>query len=144
MELIDEIAVMFLYMEEVHTKYDPGSVKFAADLSNHFNKPIAVGDLLDFESLDDCRDWWEWLVGMLDDEPWKDGKHLGDCTKVAATCFRCIAEQYRGYAQQWLDDWTGKRELFRPIDYTSPLPRPNTPPENRPAVETVRGSGGSE
>ena len=28
----------------------------------------------------------------LDEEPWADGKHEGDCTKQPMTCIRCMIE----------------------------------------------------
>jgi hypothetical protein len=30
----------------------------------------------------------------LEKEPWKDGKHSGDCTKTPYTCSRCMVEEY--------------------------------------------------
>lgn len=51
-------------------------------------------------TLDDSRDaddalrFWRGIVDSLNHEPWRNGKHYGDCTKEAATCNRCYVEQF--------------------------------------------------
>jgi hypothetical protein len=55
----------------------------------------------DFELFDDFDEFlphWEKQVKMLTTHPgWMNGGHEGDCTKVPATCFRCLIEG-------WIDE----------------------------------------
>jgi hypothetical protein len=49
--------------------------------------------------------WTRRLEQALDEEPWADGKHSGDCTKTAHTCTRCVIEELEGEARaRWEGD----------------------------------------
>ena len=42
------------------------------------------------------------IESSLDNEPWANGKHSGDCTKTAHTCSRCFIENYEEQADKLL------------------------------------------
>lgn len=44
------------------------------------------------------------IEAALDEEPWADGKHCGDCTKDAHTCARCLVEQAERDARRWWEE----------------------------------------
>jgi hypothetical protein len=38
--------------------------------------------------------WWKRIFQQLTKcDDWKDGKHMGDCTKEPNTCIRCMVEE---------------------------------------------------
>jgi len=46
----------------------------------------------DFER---CKQFFDMHISEIQkQEYWKSGKHLGDCTHHATTCFRCLVEEY--------------------------------------------------
>jgi len=45
-------------------------------------------------------DQWNNYLKALNEEPWKDGKHEGDCTTVPMTCIRCLVERYYKCAKE--------------------------------------------
>lgn len=40
----------------------------------------------------------------LDEEPWADGHHSGDCTKKPYTCMRCVIERHEAKAREMWDN----------------------------------------
>lgn len=58
--------------------------------------------------------WMRRMESGLDEEPWKDGKHSGDCTKTAHTCSRCFIESYERKAAEMLksDDFGFSEDDF--------------------------------
>jgi hypothetical protein len=43
---------------------------------------------------DMLRENWKHLVEGLELEPWNDGQHYGDCTRIPVTCLRCVIDEY--------------------------------------------------
>lgn len=40
------------------------------------------------------------IESALDEEPWANGQHSGDCTKRAHTCIRCMFERAEARARE--------------------------------------------
>lgn len=100
MDKIDEIAATFFWMEELAVKGETVTVK---------GEEISIND---FETYDEARAYWQDLVKAIEQEgsPWANGRHSGDCVKKPWTCFRCVVEQYRGYARKWLVQFGGEND----------------------------------
>jgi hypothetical protein len=45
---------------------------------------------------------WKYMKSLLDESPWDNGKHRGDCTQEPFTCQRCIMESYYNRAEKIL------------------------------------------
>ena len=82
-ENIHEIAIAKLYLEDL-----------ACTAALHLEDKCTKNPYGDFESYEDCRSFFENVLKDLDEEPWKDGGHCGDCTSMACTCSRCAYESY--------------------------------------------------
>jgi len=39
------------------------------------------------------KEYQRCMKDPLEEEPWKDGKHLGDCTNDPCSCCRCLYEE---------------------------------------------------
>ena len=53
-------------------------------------------------------EWWKSVFDMVEKEEWwKDGKHSGDCTRVPATCFRCMCESHLHTARRFTKWFNG-------------------------------------
>jgi len=104
MQQVDEVAALFFWLEDWADRHDASYLEFC---QNNEITPI------EFPEFEDARLFFESRIKMLGQPNWKDGKHCGDCTGIAGSCPRCFAEQYREYAEQWLEDWNGTRPLFR-------------------------------
>ncbi len=49
------------------------------------------------KSIDEISKYWKGLFQTaITEDCWKDGKHMGDCTKCPCTCFRCLCEEHMG------------------------------------------------
>ena len=46
--------------------------------------------------------WMRRIESSLDEEPWANGKHSGDCTQTAHTCARCFIEDFERQADELL------------------------------------------
>jgi hypothetical protein len=45
-------------------------------------------------SFNETVETWKAYFNTAITEPcWADGKHMGDCTRMATTCFRCMCEE---------------------------------------------------
>jgi len=44
--------------------------------------------------------WLKWKALIEEDPLWKDGRHHGDCNKMAQTCMRCYVEDRHSQAQR--------------------------------------------
>jgi hypothetical protein len=45
-------------------------------------------------SIDEIANRWKmYFKATIEESTWSNGKHNGDCTKVPATCFRCMCEE---------------------------------------------------
>lgn len=62
-----------------------------------------AGKDADFEKIEEGIDHWYKLKKSLEEEPWRWGKHSGDCTKQCHTCNRCLVEQYQVRALELLN-----------------------------------------
>lgn len=47
------------------------------------------------ETLASAEQWWQRCLASLDEKPWANGRHCGDCTKQALTCMRCLIEGFQ-------------------------------------------------
>lgn len=91
MDKIDRIAATFLWMEDLAVQDETIEVD---------GKEV---EITDFSSYEEAIKWWSNVTESIGKDPlWSDGKHSGDCTKQPWTCFRCVVEEYRSYAAQWL------------------------------------------
>lgn len=63
---------------------------------------------------EDALAWMRRYETALNEEPWVDGKHCGDCTKQPMSCARCFIESYEEKAAEMLasDDFG-----FSPDDF---------------------------
>jgi hypothetical protein len=94
---IDEIAGLILYMDDLiindqdnnpYVYIDGVKVPFRKEYDN----PISA-----------INKFKGFIKVMEEEDCWKDGKHSGDCTKVPATCFRCLVEEYRSRASKLIE-----------------------------------------
>jgi len=45
-------------------------------------------------TVEDAKIHWDKWVAALNEEPWANSKHAGDCTNEPQTCIRCLVESY--------------------------------------------------
>lgn len=92
-EMVDEGAAVLLWLESVNTP--------RLSINGEPSRP-------DNASIEEARETWGNFLSSLDDEDWKDGKHLGDCTGFPMTCHQCLVGDYRETARLLLDEvWSG-------------------------------------
>lgn len=94
---IDEIAGLILYMDDII-------------INDEDNNPYMMinGEKVRFrreydDPLSAIKKFKGFVKVMEEEDCWKDGKHCGDCTKVPATCFRCLVEDYRARASKLIE-----------------------------------------
>ena len=49
---------------------------------------------------DICIELWIKHLNALNEDPWANGQHYGDCTQVPMACFRCIVDEYYERAEE--------------------------------------------
>ena len=79
--LIERIAFTHYYYE------------FLEDIKDTHNK----------ENLKSALRFWNQMKQGLNEEPWKDGKHYGDCIKVPCICMRCYFDDFYKIAKDISD-----------------------------------------
>lgn len=67
----------------------------------------------DFENYQNCRDVFQETLEQLDIEPWKDGKHFGDCTRFACSCARCEYETWLEAARKEIRKYMQKSKWYK-------------------------------
>ena len=96
MNVLDEVAAVFFFLED-YTMQFLDNTKFS-ELDGVFPE---------WDDFETARMAYSNFVNELDNKPWNDGQHCGDCTNVPFTCTRCLVEGYREPAQKWLREFTG-------------------------------------
>jgi len=77
-----------------------------------------VEDFLDREGREyDSEDVNDMIVELwikhlqaLQEDPWANGRHYGDCTQVPMSCFRCIVDEYYERAEKEIKKFIGVKE----------------------------------
>jgi hypothetical protein len=46
------------------------------------------------ETLGSARKFWDQLYDSLNERPFRNGQHYGDCVKVPCSCTRCFLENF--------------------------------------------------
>ena len=52
---------------------------------------------------------WIKHLNALNEEPWANGQHYGDCTQVPMSCFRCIVDEYYEKAEREIRKHIGEK-----------------------------------
>lgn len=63
------------------------------------------GDTHDLTVEQEIKNWKSYVETTLTSPEWKDGKHCGDCTKVPATCFRCMCEERLKETRKFIENF---------------------------------------
>jgi len=56
------------------------------------------------EDLYGSNEAWSDIIWSLNEQPWKGGKHSGDCTNEYHTCMVCFIEKTEERAQRLIDE----------------------------------------
>jgi hypothetical protein len=86
--------------------------------------------LWDEQSLAAAVPWAEAMVRAVDtDSTWANGRHDGDCTKVAMSCGRCMMDDFLNEAHHYFDfppepvtSFTWRTEALSTVDAKRPTP----------------------
>ena len=62
-----------------------------------------IDNSLDYKEIESALKMWNQLISALNEPPWDNGKHMGDCTDVPITCTRCVIEEFFSKAKKILN-----------------------------------------
>lgn len=81
---------------------------------------MAADFVWDMGDADQAMSFARGIRGSLEEWPWKDGAHSGDCTKTCHTCSRCLFEKYIPMARRMLEHEYGVCDFFEGLEQAVP------------------------